>query len=124
MNIYIFSDLSSYWALKILLLSLLGAFLVVIILFVCLWRRLCIVQRALLNICCPCEEQILDPPRVARIVESTETSALISNPVDNRAVEHDFLGVKDKLHKPVQVEDGDLEGEYKIPEKDDRPVVG
>lgn len=98
--------------------SLLGAFLVVVILFVCLWWRLCIVQKALLNICCLYEEQISDPVRAERIVESTETSALISNPVENRAVEHDFLGVKDKLHKPVQVEDGDLEGE-----KDDRTVV-
>ena len=120
----LFSDLNSYWALKILLLSLLGAFLVVVILFVCLWWRLCIVQRALLNICCLYQEQISDPPRVERIVESTETSALISNPVENRAVEHDFLGVKEKLRKPVQVEDGDLEGEYKFPEKDDRIVVG
>ena len=27
-----------------------------------------------------------------------------------RAVEHDFLGAKDKLNEPVQVQDGDLEG--------------
>ena len=61
---------------------------------------------------------------VDRIVESTETSALIgSNQANNRAVEHDFLGAKDELSEPVQVEDGDLEGEYKFPGKDDRTVV-
>ena len=55
------------------------------------------------------------------IVESTETSALISNQADNRAVEHDFLGPKDKLNEPVQEEDGDYK--YKFPGKDDRIVV-
>ena len=105
--------------------SLLGAFLVVVmIFFVCLWRRLCIVQRALLNICCLFQEEISHPTMVDRIVESTETSALIrSNQANNRAVENDCLEVKDKLNEPVQVEDGDLEGEYKFPGKDDRTVV-
>ena len=73
---------------------------------------------ALLCRCCHCHEQIEDPPSH----QSTETSRLISE-VDNRAVEHDFLGVKDKLNEPVQVEDGDVEGEYKFPEKDDITVV-
>ena len=123
-DMYIFSDLNSYWELKILLPSLLGAcLLVAVILFACLWRRLSVVQRALLCRCCHCHDQIPDPPRVERIVESTETSALISNHADNRAVEHDFLGAKDKLNEPVQVENGDLEEEYKLPGKDDRTVV-
>lgn len=109
-------DLNSYWELKILLPSLLGAFFVVVIFFVCLWRRLCIVQMALLCRCCHCHEQIKDPLR--------ETSALISNEEYNRAVEHDFLGAKDKLKEPVQVEDGNLKAEYKFPaEKDDITVV-
>lgn len=73
-----------------------------VILFACLWRRQLIVQ-------------ITDPP--------TETSALIINQADNRAVEHDFLGTKDKFNEPVQEEDGDLKGEYKFPGKDDRTVV-
>ena len=103
--------------------SLLGASLVIlIILLVCLWRRLSIVQsRVLLCRCCPCHHPIPDPP--GRIVASTETSALISNQADNRAVEHDFLGAKDKLNKPVQVEDGDLKDEYNYPGMDDRTVV-
>jgi len=47
----------------------------------------------------------------------------MSNQADNRAIEHDFFGEKDKLNEPVQVEDGDLEGGYKFPGKDDRTVV-
>lgn len=111
---------SSFWdQLNILLPSILGALLVVVILFVCLWRRQLIVQRCWR--CCPCHDQITDLPRVGVIVESTETSALISNQADNRAVEHDFLGPKDKLNEPVQEEDGDYK--YKFPGKDDRIVV-
>lgn len=121
---YIFSDLNSNWELKILLPILLGASLfVLVILFFCVWRRLSIVQRVLLCRCCHCHDQIPDPPRAEKIVESTETSALISNQADNRAVEHDFLGAKDKLKEPVQVEDGDFQREYKFPGKDDRTVV-
>ena len=102
---------------------LLGFFVVVMILFVCLWRRLCIVQRALLNMCCLCQERTTHPLEDS-IVESTETSLLIgNNQANNRAVEHDYLGAKDKVNEPVQVEDGDLEGEYKFPGKDDRTVV-
>ena len=119
-----FSDLNSNWELKILLPSLLGAsLLLLVILFVCLWRRLSIIRRVLLSSCCPCHGQIPDTSRAERPVESTETSALMSNQADNRAIEHDFFGEKDKLNEPVQVEDGDLEGGYKFPGKDDRTVV-
>ena len=90
-----------------------GTLLVLVIFFVCLWRRLSIVQRVLVCRCCHCHDQIPDPAE--RIVESTETSVLISNQADNRAVAHDFLGAK--------VEDGDLGRKYKFPGKDDRTVV-
>lgn len=102
---------------------LLGVFLVVVIFFVCLWRRQSVIQRALLCRCCHCCDQNTGPSRQERIVQATETSALISNQADNRPVEHEYVGAIDKLKEPVQEEEGDVEGEYKLPEKKDRTVV-
>ena len=107
-------DSNSYWELKILLPSLLGP-LVVVILFVCLWMRLSGIQRAQLCRCCHCYEQNRDPPREERNVFVTEKSALISD--HDRAVEHEYPGVKGKLNEPVQEEDGGVKGENEFPGK-------
>ena len=101
------------WVLKILLPSLLGTF-VVVILFVCLWMRLSVIQRARLCRCCHCYEQnplIEDPIIEERNVFVTEKSPLISNHENDRAVEHEYSGVKGKLNEPVQEEDGDVKEE-------------
>ena len=118
-----FSDLNSNWEMKILLPSLLGVFLVVVIIFcVCLWRGLSVIQRTLCR-CCHCQDLNKDPPREEAIVQATETSALIRKQADNRPVEHEYAGPIDKLKEPVQEEEGVVEGEYKSPEKKDRTVV-
>ena len=102
--------LDSYWELEILLPSLLGP-LVLVIIFVCLWMRLSVIQRARLCQCCHCYEQNIDPPREVRNVFVTEESPLISNHENDRAVEHEYPGVKGKLNEPVQEEAGDLKEE-------------
>lgn len=104
------------WQLKILLPSLLGA-PVVVICFVCFWMRLPVTQRARLCRCCHCYEQNRDPPREERNVFVTEKSPLISNHENDRAVEHEYLGVKGKLNEPVQEEDGDVKGKMTSLEK-------
>ena len=72
--------------------------------------------------CCQCYEPNRDPPREERFVPVTEKSPLISNHENDRAVEHEHLGVKGKLNEPVQ-EDGDVKGENGLPGKDYRAVV-
>ena len=103
-------DSNSYWELKILLPSLLGP-LFVGLLFACLWMRLSVIQRARLCQCCHCYEQNIDPPREVTNVFVTEKSPLISNHENDRAVEHEYPGVKGKLNKPVQEEAGDVKEE-------------
>jgi len=109
------------WELLILLPSLLGAF-VVAICFVCLWMRLSVIQRARLCRCCHCYEQNRDPLREERNIFVNEKSALIDDKND-RAVEHEYSGVKGKLNEPVQEEDGDLKGENEFPGKDKTTVA-
>ena len=116
------SILDLNWELTILLPSLLGA-LVVIICFVFFWMRLSAFQRAHLCICCHCYEQNRDPPREERITSVTEKSPLISYHENDRAVEHEYPGVKDKLNEPVQEQDGDIKGENEFPGEDQRTVV-
>lgn len=103
-------DSNSSWVLKSLLLSLLGT-LVLVILFVCVWMRLSVIQRARLCRCCHCYEQNIDPLIEERNVFVTEKSPLISNDENDRAVEHEHPGVKGKLNEPIQEEDGDVKGE-------------
>ena len=113
-------DSNWYWVLKILLPSLLGT-LVGVILFVCVWMRLSVIQRARLCRCCHCYEQnqrnVIDPLREERNVFPTEKSPLISNDENDRAVEHECPGVKGKLNEPIQEEDGDVKGEINSVEK-------
>ncbi|KAL9969666.1 hypothetical protein ACROYT_G021904 [Oculina patagonica] len=112
------------WKLVILLPSLAG-FLVLVIVFVCLWRRLSVIQEALLCRCCHCYEyrDISEPERVERIVRATETSSLIKNQMNSRAVEHEDSVAKDKVKDPVQVEDGDVEEDCKFAGKGVRTLV-
>ena len=108
-EIWFILDSSSYWELEILP-SLLGL-LFVVILFVCLWMRLSVIQRAHLCRYSHCYEQNIDPPREVRNVFVTETSPLISNHENDLAVEHEYPGVKGKLNEPVQEEAGDVKEE-------------
>lgn len=75
--------------------------------------------------CCHCSEytDLRDPEREHRVVRATETSSLIDNQAGNRAVEHEDALVKDKVKEPVQVEDWDVEEDYKFAGKGDRTVV-
>ena len=109
-EIWFILDSSSYWELKILLPSLLGP-LFVVILFVCLWMRLPVVQRVRLCRCCHCYEHNVDPPREVRNVFETEKSPLINNHENDFAVEHEYPGFKGKLNEPVQEEDGGVREE-------------
>lgn len=66
----------------------------------------------------------MEPGREERIVRvATETSSLIKNQADNRAIEHEDVLPKGKTREPVQVEDRDVEEDYKFREKSDRKVV-
>ncbi len=75
--------------------------------------------------CCHCYEyrDISEPERVERIVRATETSSLIKNQMNSRAVEHEDSVAKDKVKDPVQVEDGDVEEDCKFAGKGVRTVV-
>lgn len=101
--------------------SLLAASLIVVI--ICLWKRLSVIQRALLCRCFHCHDQNRDPPGDERIAPSTENSPLINNHENDRAVEHEYTGAKGKLKEPVQEEEGDVGGKYKFPGNDYRTVV-
>ena len=85
--------------------------------------RLSVIQRARLCRCCHCYQQNRDPPREQGFVPVTEKSRLISDQANDRAVEHEYPGVKVKLNEPVQEEDGDIKGEDAFPGKDNRAIV-
>jgi len=84
--------------------------------------RLSVIQRARLCRCCHCYEQNRDPPIEEWNDFVNEKSALIDHKND-RAVEHEYSGVKGKLHEPVQEEDGDVKGENEFSGKDETTVA-
>ena len=72
--------------------------------------------------CCLCYEYT-DPRKQERIVSATETSSLINNIADYRAVEHEDAVTKDKIKEPVQVEEEDVDKDYQLAGKGDKTVV-
>ena len=66
--------------------------------------------------CCLCYEY-REPGR------ATETSSLINNIEDYRAVEHEDAVTKDKIKEPVQVEEEDVDKDYQFAGKGDKTVV-
>lgn len=124
-------DSKSNWELTILLPSV----LVIVIVFcpLCLWWKRAAIREALRLRCCLCCEGYNDlgveEERNDLGVEEerqecvTETSALLKNQPNNQAVEHEDPGGKGKLKEPVQVEEGDVGGEYTSIRKDNKTAI-